>query len=149
MDKIGKTRAFLIEFIIVILFFSVSAIITLQLFLAANEKSQLSIDKTNACAKIQSVAEEIRVNTEYLDSFFSSANGWENDTRYYNEAFALGNKADAKYILRADISEQQNSAGKLISVELVFWKAGTAEAPEEELCRLTVKSYLPDWRNIS
>ena len=77
MKEHNKTRAFLMEFIIVILFFSIAAVITLQLFANANNKSESNNDMINAVVCAQSVAENIRaevsvykeegIYTRYLD----------------------------------------------------------------------------------
>ena len=77
MESLNKTRAFLTEFIIVILFFSIAAVITIRLYVEAdgiNDKSQVL---SKAVMQAQSVAECIRtenslyeepgIYTEYLD----------------------------------------------------------------------------------
>lgn len=77
MEKLNKTRAFLTEFIIVILFFSIAAVITISLYVDANKKNDESVLLSKASLQAQSVAESIRANnsvyekegiyTEYLD----------------------------------------------------------------------------------
>lgn len=77
MEKLNKTRAFLTEFIIVILFFSFAAVIAIGLYVEANRKNDESVLLSKASMQAQSVAESIRADnsvydkegiyTEYLD----------------------------------------------------------------------------------
>lgn len=144
MEGIGKTRAFLTEFIIVILFFSLSAVITLQLFLAADGKSTLSTEQTNAYLKLQMIAEEVRGNGRYIDSFFSSANGWNNGMRYYNEEFMLCGQEEAAYVLTAQVTRQEEAAGSTAYITLNM----SATDKQEKLGTLDVCVYEPEWRDV-
>ena len=91
MKEHNKTRAFLMEFIIVILFFSIAAVITLQLFANANNKSEANDDMIDAVICVQSVAENIRaevseyneegIYTKYLDNDFN----YVTEDAYYEE----------------------------------------------------------------
>lgn len=143
MNRMGKTRAFLVEFILVILFFSISAVITLQLFVAANEKSTLSSEKTAAYLKMQTMAEEIKGKGTYFESYFSAANGWKDFTRYYDREFNISDVETASYVLRAELKQTEHTGGELAAVVLTFYKIKAGQ--EEEICSLQVQSYLPDW----
>ena len=77
MDNLNKTRAFLTEFLSVILFFSVAAVIAINLYVEANRKNDESIVLSHASMRVQTVAEGIRAGNivykkgqeyiEYLD----------------------------------------------------------------------------------
>ena len=77
MERLNKTRAFLTEFIIVILFFSVAAVIAINLYVEADQRNDESVLKSLLSMQVQSVAENIRAQkdnyssigmyTEYLD----------------------------------------------------------------------------------
>lgn len=77
MKRLNKTRAFLTEFLIVILFFSIAAVITIQLFANTSKKSKENEDLINAVICAQTVAENIRsqattynsegIYTKYID----------------------------------------------------------------------------------
>ena len=77
MESLNKTRAFLTEFIIVILFFSIAAVITIRLYVEADEINDSSLILSKAVMQAQSVAECIRaekplyeetgIYIEYLD----------------------------------------------------------------------------------
>lgn len=77
MESLNKTRAFLTEFIIVILFFSIAAVIIIRLYVEADGINDSSLILSKAVMKAQSVSECIRaekplyeetgIYTEYLD----------------------------------------------------------------------------------
>ena len=60
MKKLNKTRAFLTEFIIVILFFSIAAVITIQLYAKANDTSNKNKELIDAVICAQTIAENIK-----------------------------------------------------------------------------------------
>lgn len=143
MEGIGKTRAFLTELIIVILFFSLAAVITLQLFLAAADESNLSTVKTNAHLKMQMIAEEVRGHGVYIDSLFSEANGWYNGTRYYNGDFVLCAEEDAEYVLTVKLTKDETEAGVMSHVSLEM-----CSTEQEQLGKIAVSVYEPKWRDV-
>lgn len=151
MDKIGKTRTFLTEFIIVILFFSLSIVITLQLFLAAYNQSELSKNTTIAYIKAQNIAEEIKVYSDKLDEFLTLGNGWEKSglseeesyTRFYNIDWIISNEEEAIYIMIADLQYHEQEAGKLLQVDLILKEKTDMNKREEPLCNIVIKSYIP------
>lgn len=141
MEGIGKTRAFLTEFIIVILFFSLSAVITLQMFLAASEKSNKSTEQTNVYLELQAMAEEIRGNGMNKESF-SLGSGWEDGYCYYREDFSLCNKDEAAYMLLVqEVACQEGEAGTTRDIQLVMVTVDGQEAGSLPVC-----IYEPDWR---
>lgn len=145
MEGIGRTRAFLTEFIIVILFFSLAAVTTLQLFLAASEKSHLSTEQTDAYLKLQMIAEEARGNGPYLDSLFSKANGWQDGIRYYDGDFALCGREEAVYAMTALLGRTRQEAGETVSVSLRMERLDSGL----ELGALEVCVYEPEWGEAS
>lgn len=56
----NQINSFFVEIIIVILFFAISAAVTLQLFVAANNRAQQSSDLSVAVIKAQNIAEQIK-----------------------------------------------------------------------------------------
>lgn len=77
MESLNKTRAFLTEFIIVILFFSIATVIIIRLYVEADGINDKSLALSKAAMQAQSVSECIRADeslygqpgiyTEYLD----------------------------------------------------------------------------------
>lgn len=152
MSRTGKTRAFLTEFIIVILFFSLSVVITLQLFLAAHKQSVLSKEITVAYIKAQNIAEEIRVNGDNLDEFLTSGNGWiennlteyESYRRFYDEDWVISNEDTAAYIMTVMIQYHEEDAGRLLEVDIELGNKTEVKKNKKSLCTLELKKYLPD-----
>lgn len=150
MDRIGKTRAFLTEFIIVILFFSLAVVVTLQLFLAAHNQSKFSKDTTIAYIKLQNIAEEIKVYSNNIEEFLTKGNGWvrgenvevESYVRFYNKDWIVSDEKDATYIMTANLLYEEKDAGKLLQVDLIMEENLSDSKTEEPLCSILVKSYI-------
>ncbi len=77
MKKRGS-MAFLMELIVVILFFSLSTAVTLRLFVAAHEKERESTRLSDAVERAQDTAEQFRVKGIAL---FASSDGWTYEIR--------------------------------------------------------------------
>ncbi len=134
MKKSGS-MAFLLELILVILFFSLSTAVTLRLFVAAHGKEQESSRISDALERAQDTAEQFRVKGTAM---FDSADGWtyviEEDlsalyTRAYNDGLTVT-------VLVAD---GDALAGQLERGEICVY----AGADPDPLCRLPLTRYLP------
>ena len=133
MKEHNKTRAFLLEFIIVILFFSVSAVITLQLFANANNKSESNNDMINAVVCAQSVAENIRaevsvyneegIYTRYLDDELN----YVEDNGYYEET-----------VIVSIVDDKSSEIGTLYEYEIIISNA----SDNNEIFSLTISKYI-------
>ncbi|WP_069999555.1 type II secretion system protein [Cellulosilyticum sp. I15G10I2] len=62
MNRPSRSRAFLVEFIIVILFFAIASAIIVRVFAVAHSLREKANDLTVATAKVQSVAEYAKVS---------------------------------------------------------------------------------------
>ncbi len=67
MNIPARSRAFLVEFIIVILFFSIASAIIVRVFAAADSLRQKANDLTIVTAKVQSIAEYAKVSKSQED----------------------------------------------------------------------------------
>lgn len=113
----SKSELFLMEFIVVILFFSLCAAICISAFVKANNISEDSKKMNHAVILAQSIAEKIK----------ATGNTGEEYSGTYNNQYYLEVEAGVEdRILSAEI--------------LVYDKANM----EKEICRLEVKKYLPD-----
>ena len=112
MKNIGRVRAFLTEFVLVILFFSLSAVIALQLFLKANDKSELSKNMTMAHIIAEQTAEAIKSEEEE-----SSLKEWlEKRGCWYDEDWNACAEAEAKFVLSLSVAKEKTVAGELIDI---------------------------------
>ena len=133
MQRLEKTRAFLTEFIIVILFFTISSVITVQLFVAANKKSAESISITQGYLKAETLAEQIKANIDFskenvIYDYMTKEAGYildENkDNEYYFQYFDKDyketDKDDAYIYGIVSIKSQETSAGLLYNIIVSF-----------------------------
>ena len=123
MDKLNKTRAFLTEFIIVILFFSVAAVITMQLFVVANNHSDDNKRISDAVIHAQTVAENIRAGVIYYvkEGIYSE---------YLDENMELVDESEAVYIEKVIVSisqEESTAAGDVYDYDIVISDADSDE----------------------
>ena len=135
MKSAGKTNTLLMELIIVILFFSLSAVITLQLFVTAHEQSTLSHDKTMALLKAQNVVEEIQADeSDTLSGFIELE-----EDRYiicYNEDWEPSGETGS-YELSVQVGRKPSEYGTMMELDVRVHK------DDKELCGLQTSRYLP------
>lgn len=133
MKNIGKVRAFLTEFVLVILFFSLSAVIALQLFLKANDKSEQSRNLTMAYMVAEQTAEAIKSGDadESLEELLNRKGCW------YDKDWVACDEAEAEFVLSLKVVTETTAAGELVDVVVVV-EEKTEDVP---LCELPVTIY--------
>ncbi len=113
-----KSELFLMEFIVVILFFSLCTAICISAFVKANHISEESKLLNGAMILAQSTAEEIK------------ATGNSSEKKY------KGNQDDTYYL--EVMTEVQD---KILVAEISVFDGKNRD---KEICRIAVKKYLPD-----
>ena len=129
MNGIGKSRSFLTEFIIVILFFSIAAVVVVNTYSKANEKSRDSQFLSGASLE----AEKIEANLcEAEFDYDSPIDAKENSVNrqlekmgfvdgkyiYYDEKFKAVDKENAKYIGEISVMvDESREYSKIISFD--------------------------------
>lgn len=114
----AKSELFLMEFIVVILFFSISAAICINAFVTANRISEESKLLNGAMILAQSTAEEIKATGDRWGETYQDYQ----DERYYMEV----------------ITEVQD---EILVADIAVFQVNNRET---EICRIEVKKYLPD-----
>ncbi len=107
IEKKSRSMNFLVEMLIVLLFFSLSMIVCVQLFLGASQRSELASDLSVSTLIGESVAEQLKL-TPY-DELSESFDGvWSNEvlTLYFDE---MGNAVDAPAYFQLQISGNEES----------------------------------------
>ncbi len=112
MERLNKTRAFLTEFIIVILFFSVAAVITINLYVEANRRNDENLLMERVSMQAQSVAENIRAKKEYYSK--SSMH-----TEFLDEDMNIVREDEATYVQRVIVSHI-NKDDKMVGKEYQY-----------------------------
>lgn len=134
MNGVEKSRTFLTEFIIVILFFSVSAVILLGVFVKANDKSKTGIilDKCSLItrdleAKLSFEETELKDNTiEQLVHKKLSDNGFLSNgktvyVKYFDEDFKETEKKEAVYkAVLVVVLDDSNTFSNIISYGIKY-----------------------------
>ena len=145
MNRLEKTRAFLTEFIIVILFFTISAVITVQLFVEANKKSNDSISITKGNLMSETIIEELKAHIS--QNGISSAENYmsedisyiKEDTglyyQYFDKEFNVVHKDDAYVLGKVIIKTDEKPQGKLYTITVSF------ENTEKTICTIKTKIY--------
>lgn len=133
MKEHNKTRAFLMEFIIVILFFSVAAVITLQLFANANSKSEANKDMINAVICAQSVAENIRAEVSVYNKEGIYTKHLDSDLNYVEEEGYYEEK-----VIVSLVEEKSSDIGVLYEYEIII----SSIRDDKEIFTLTMSKYV-------
>ena len=114
-----------------LLFFSLSTVITLRLFVTAHQQEQQSVRLSEALEQAQDTAEQFYAGGRA----FLTNTGWSADTQ--GEA-TLYRQIDAQWVIEVSLQETISSAGVLDSGEV---RVRAAAAPEDVLCRLSLARY--------
>ncbi len=142
-----RSNAFFIEIIIVILFFSLSMAVILQLFVAAHKKSALSSERSQSMVQVQTLAEEFGAlgtgedPLGFLEVPVSSEGDTYTASLYFDDQWRSVEENPA-YVLRVTARAEAREAGVMLCAEL------TAERPHagqetETLYSLQTQKYAP------
>lgn len=103
----SRSHLFLIELIIVIVFFAFSAAITVQVFSKAHELSQSASALNGAVLAVQTAAETDKAAP--LKSIDTS----QRNTVYFNEEWEVAEPAGAVYTMTSDVALEAREAGTM------------------------------------
>jgi len=130
MDVASRSRAFLVEFIIVILFFSIATGIIVRVFAGANSIRQKANDLTIAAAKVQSIAEYAKASEgkkdyiEQLEKQGAIEEQEETYVYYYDKEWALQKGSqNYNYKIEVQCESQSLKAGEVLKVQISANKA--------------------------
>lgn len=151
MKRTSRVNTFLIEIILVILFFAVSSAVVIQLFAAGHRRSADSEWTNVAMIKVQSVAEQIKGLPELTDRSLQGVT-------YCGEMQISGEKAEKSVLfsdnwqeadadtasgyLRIQIQISQEEAGQMLTATLIAGRLA-GEREEDPLYKLTTETYFP------
>lgn len=134
MNKTRKPNAMLIELVIVILFFSISAGIILQLFVAAHDRSKQSTVDTCAVLMAEDLAECIAASTLPMDVFLAE-DGWTRAGERHTKTAAASN--ERPLALTLDGLTEESAAGTLDVLTLSIADG------ERTVVTMPINRYLP------
>ena len=139
MKQSARVHTALIELILVILFFSISAAVILQFFVAAHLKSEESAQKSAAILQAQQIAEGFQQTGTLPQNALAQQ---EDAVLYFDEDWrALSSLEGASFLARLSLQEEKTPAGSLrrLTVDLHAIESDG----QDELYALSVEKYVP------
>lgn len=141
-------NSFLIEIVIVICFFSISAVAILQLFVAANNRAQQSRDLSVAVIKAQDIAEQIKglSSPEELPELLkaaktASSDGADHFRIDYDQQWSQTQSAP-RFAIDVAVKKSAAESGVLIDAEISVFRCKSGG--EEKIFTLNTAKYLPN-----
>lgn len=125
---ISKSGVFLIELVLVILFFSFCCTITLQLFVKSALLSKNAKDLSNGMMVAQSAVEK-----DKRMPFQALVPGEQ--TIYFHQDWSAADEADSTYALQSKVSFSPQEAGTMAELSYTIYKG------EEQIFSLEAKKY--------
>jgi type II secretory pathway pseudopilin PulG len=149
MKQISKVNPFFVEIILVILFFSVSVAVTLQLFVAAHGKAQQSTELNAAVMKAQTVAESLEGvgSTEQLLRILpdSTKVSEKNDETLYRITYDKDWNETAQapcYQVEVSLKQAPQTGGANLQAEIVVDKLSEKGKNSKKIYSLSAQRYV-------
>lgn len=145
MRSVGHSRAFLIEMVFVLLFFSLSCVVIVQVFWAAYDNARLSREETGALMQAQATVEQWKAGQADASRAFRQEDGWlpapsgTEYTAYYNEAWETASATDASYRLNVAVAREETPGGALCRVDAQMVRLEDGRL----LCSIPAARYVP------
>ena len=124
MGKKSRSFNFLIELLIVIVFFTISAIVCVNIFYQADRKSALATNITDATLNVENIIESLKVDDEILAKSEESAHGHVIAYEKYKIVIVKKDEmvsSKGKY-LTYEISAYDNDEQQLLCVETTCFR---------------------------
>lgn len=150
IKKRAAANTFLIELIIVILFFSLCIATTLQLFVIAHQKSELNKNTNIALIKVQSTAESLNSlnnqnNMDFLvENMRKTSTSGEYEIWYDSKWNIEMTTPTFKQLI--EIDEDTMSNGLMLTIKVKALDVSKADS-EKVLCEITAKKYFQGMEN--
>ncbi len=141
----SRANSFLIEMILVMLFFSISVAITLGLFVEAHANSVESKEKSHAMMLAQTTIEQVKAGYSDL-SFIDGGNVVKDDNGtscvvMYDDDWEVS--SSAHYTMEVLVKSDFGMSGNMRSVDVVVTKK-KGDSETEQVYSLSSSQYLPN-----
>ncbi|MCI8360054.1 MAG: hypothetical protein HFE86_01795 [Clostridiales bacterium] len=136
--KRHSSAVFLMELTLVILFFSLSAVVTLRLFVTAHQQEQQSALRSDALELAEDAAEQFHAQGA---AFFDSADGWSSTPLEQGGTVYSWDGSDL--LLEVFLQQEDTGAGALESGEVRITGSEKSVSRGQVLCSLPVGRYIP------
>ena len=135
--KKGGSAVFMMELLVVILFFAISSTVTLRLFVEAHLDGKKSERTGTAIIMAQSAAEQF--HADGLDMFGGK---WlYGEWRYENNVYTTETDDAGSVYLEITITNSEKEYGTIYSGEVAAYKAGDPD--KDKICSLKLSRYNP------
>lgn len=158
MRKVGRKNPALVELILVILFFSLSAMVLVQVFVKAKMLSREGRDKTMGILFAQDMIEQWKADPALPEEIFRAAEGWTEETpqgearifvslRDKDMNTGAGPEISSEgtalpvYTARAELTKEVREAGTLYRIKMTV----TENQGKEPLTELQTAKYVPNF----
>lgn len=124
MGKKSRSFNFLIELLIVIVFFTISAIVCVNIFYQADRKSSLAANTTDAALSVENIVESLKIDDKVLADAKATAQGYEFIYERYKIVIIKNDEIDSpkgKYLIY-EISAYDNDEQQLLSIETTCFR---------------------------
>lgn len=154
MKMAGKKNLALIELILVILFFALSAVVLVQVFVKAKSMSDTSRASTLGLVTAQDLVEQLKAAPEEADRILSEASGWAREEFYgrvgctYTAGYGEDMRpvqGEAAYEVRAVVWPEFYEAGTLYRIEVTVERV----LDQEKITELVTARYVSESREAT
>lgn len=148
MKTAGNRNPALVELILVILFFALSSVILVQVFVTAHGISRTSHARTEGLVLIQDLIEQWKSNPAQPETIFCEENGWVLDTssdetrqRFRTDLGESMEKTDGQafYQVHAELTRIPKDAGILYEIQVTV----TRTYNQETVTQISTSQYVP------
>ncbi len=118
MNTHSRSALFLMELIVSILFFALSSVVCIQLFVLSHQKSEASVDRNYAVLVAQSVVESYKANGADINSLINSLSAEGDGNTYTAFADESGRFAGSNEVYKVEFTENIEGAMYTLDVEV-------------------------------
>ncbi len=154
MKATGRKNPALLELVLVILFFALSSMVLIQVFVKARTISRTSQAKTLGLVVIQDVLEQWKMDPAEVETLFLSELGWKKREAdktpgdkgtllfyaEYSEDMYLLSEGEGMYCFEAAVSEQEQECGRVYRITVVLSERLT----DSVIAECSTADYVPE-----
>lgn len=153
MKMAGKKNLALVELILVILFFALSSVILVQVFVKARAMSDTSRAATLGLVAAQDLMERLKAAPGEADGILTEGEGWSREDlepggRSYTAAYGEDMRPAAKeaaYEVQAVVWEEPGAAGMLFRIEVTVERL----FDQERVAKLSTACYVSQRQEVT
>ncbi len=143
MKKIANIKPFFIEMIIVLLVMSVSSVVVIKLFVAADMDADFSREKNHAVIKAQEVIEMISSCND-KQTAYESMSGIKDKGKWISGFDYVWRKTSVnpRFKMTTEMLEEKAEGGTLVDVNIVIYKISGEKS--KKLYNVSTKKYFSE-----